>query len=267
MNKNKRMIGISILVVLMIIVIIVVAIKSKKETDVENPNIRYFDKGRSVDDIEWISVAEDGVSTCLVAYDFEPYYDVVPGKYILYYSAKGSTEFINVHVDDNYIYDYYKIYVYDMFTQEKRFLFDVTELMAENPDMQVVRRNYGCFIVEDQIIYQNVYEPRPSENIPYGQEVDKDYLHINVENGSYDIQEEKVTNWYTNTTNIFYKLEEDKLLFNNLSHEMLEKTSVLNLYALQIYYQYTFVPGKCQSKKKQPHRKVRLPSECTMLVL
>lgn len=225
MNKKKWIIGIGSLFVLMIIVIIVVAVKSKKETDVENPNIYYFDKGRSIDDIEWISVAEDGVSTCLVAYDFAPYYyyDVVPGRYIIYTSIKGNAEFINVYLDDNFVYDEFKIYAYDIATRKTRLVFDVTELIDENPNIQVTDEAKGCFVIGEEFIYQNVYEQRPNKDIPYGQEIDKDYLCINIEDSSYRIQKEIIGEWYTDTITVFYVLEEEKLLSNNLPAGMLEE--------------------------------------------
>ena len=223
MNKKKWIIESCILVILIIATVIIVSVISRKRTDAENPNVRYFDGGKNVDNIEWISVAEDGVSTCIVQYEAEPYYSIVPGKYIIGSSVKGKEELIASCLEYNYEYDVHEVYVYDIYTGEKKFLFNEAALMEECPGMQVPLDDPGCYIIDEQFVYLDVWERRPSEGMSYDDVSDKDYIYVNIEDGSYSIQEEAIESWNTYSIRIFTRLEEKILLKNNLPEGMIEK--------------------------------------------
>ena len=61
-------------------------------------------------------------------------------------------------------------------------------------------------------------------------EIDVGYIWVNIEDGSYSVQESGIEKQSTHTTDIFLCLEEHRLLRNNLPNEMLE----------ELYYFYSF---------------------------
>lgn len=219
-------------VVIIIIILILVgscaaySIKQKTKTTKEDndPNVSYFERSENIDHIEWMGVAEDGVSTCIVQYDYFNAAEIVPGDCVICTSEKGSVTKISYDVNKSFEYERFEIYAYDIETREKRFLFDVVEFLEDYPGMQIpdpIRGWSDCVIINGQPVYQRAFEPCPQIDIPYEQ-VDCDYLCINVEDGSYTIQENR-TSWLPQyPVDIYYDLEDRKLLRNNLPEGMME---------------------------------------------
>ena len=219
MNKKKRMIGILVFVALLVIAIAMTWIINYRKKQEDNRNIRYFDAAESVDDIEWLGVAEDGVSTCIVEYGDAPYYyRIIPGKYIILESIKGTGEIVYGGLGENIEFERFELYRYNIRTGESYLFFDGVEYLKQYPDMQLIM-DVSCTVLDGENVYQQRYEQRPQEN-----EIERDsyYLCINVEDGSCSVQAEKVDTWNTYTTTIFKWIEDDRLLRNNLPEKMVE---------------------------------------------
>ncbi len=228
--KKKWMIVSSCLLIFMI-GLGVVYLNNQKEEQIEDDQKIHFDyefaKEDHVENIEWIGVAEDGVSTCIVQYDKCPFfYNVVPGRYIIEFSESWSRKYIGYEEGFAYEYDYSESYVYDIETGERRELFDFMSLMEQYPDMQMSDSLIsGCFVLEDgSSIYQRIIEPRAQVGVS-SDERDPDYIWVNIEDGSYSIEEERIKEEPWNRTSIFIYLEDDRLLKNNLPNKMLEEMS------------------------------------------
>ncbi len=230
--KKKWMI-IILCLILIIIGMYVIYLKTHEKEDVEEKvefsqtyNLGIVDK---VETLEWIGVAEDGISTCIVQYDFPTYtYDIVPGKYIIEIDEEWVEKYSDYGVI--YEYEYSEIGVYDIETKERRLLFDVTDFTEQNSEFQVVTTlRDGCYEVNGQQIYQRKYEPCPQEGV-LDSETDVGYIWVNIEDGSYSVQESGIKKQSTHTTDIFQCLENHRLLRNNLPNEMLE----------ELYYFYSF---------------------------
>lgn len=230
MKKRKQVIGISIAFALLVIVGIVLWWKNSHKA---NPNIIHYTREETIDNIAWMGVAEDGISTCIVQYGTEPYYDIVPGKYIVCESVIGTKEHIPYCFVDILKYEQYDIYVYDIETKEKRFVLDMLEILEEYPGMQFDETWGCCYVLNGQYVLQREFRPCPTHESHYSDEVDIDYINIYLEESGYTIQEEETESWSSDEIGIFYALEEDMLLRNNLPKEMVE---ILEFENGMIYY-------------------------------
>ena len=189
--------------------------------------------GINLDSIEWMGVAPDGVSTCLVEYGATPsIYDVVPGKYIVHEDVEEYTRAVFYDEECLGFEDYHEVfelYLCDIKTKERTHIYDIKELVEQNYP--------GCYISSYGGVYewegQNVYEVCITEK-----EWEEDYpweelcLYISIQDKSYAIYEKEIEKWSIHTTDIFYRLNEERLLLNNLSFEMLEEMGHPYIYAL-----------------------------------
>lgn len=222
LKNNKSIIFVIVNIVVMVVFMIVtpISIEVGLEKYIDEHNISFFTISEDMDDIEWIGVAEDGVSTCIVEYEEVPYYCIVPGKYIIGTEVNGcQATTLYPEYTNGYAYDRFDIYVYDIKTGEKRFLIDVLEVLESYPGMQVSFGN-RCAVIDGQDIYQRNFELYPHQGGSYEDE-NRDYLCINVVDGSYSIEEEKAKNWNSGKLGIFTVPEDDQLLWNNLPSDMM----------------------------------------------
>ncbi len=212
--KKKNIIRIIVLIVVVILAAICISVLAYIKENRKNPNIRYFDGETTVDDIEWMGVAGDGVSTCIVKFGEQPHEFVVPGQYIICNSGKGTAERIRWDLSERYIYDRYELYAYDIQTREKRLLLDLVDCMDEVHEMQLTSSE-GCWLIDGQAVYLSIIETCPNETIAE-EEIDYDYISVNVTDGSYRILEELPQYWYDYRVGILSRLEGKRLLQNNL---------------------------------------------------
>ena len=186
-------------------------------------------KSRSLESIEWIGVAPDGISTCLVEYGGRPSrYDIVPGKYIVHEELEGYKRYI--YLDGEYIgeeccYEDYQLYVYDLVTHEKRTIYDMNDFMEQNYP--------GCYIsaFSDEVFSwngQNVYTVRIWRRIVKNEYPwNVQYLYINTEDGSFEEHEDDPEKNYSSTTDgVFYNTDGTSLFEQNLPEGILEEICI-----------------------------------------
>ena len=210
--KKKSIIRSTIIILALLLIICIGTVVYRKMH--RNPNLDYFNTETNVDDIEWMGVAEDGISTCIVQYGEKPTPFVVPGQCIICNSRKGTSERIRWDLREQYSYDRYELYAYDIQTRERRVLIDMADCEEAYEGMNLTYTK-GCWMVDGEPSYLSIIETCPNETIT-AEEIDYDYLSVNVVDGSYQILEERPRSWMDYRTMILNELEGKVFLANNL---------------------------------------------------
>ncbi len=182
--------------------------------------------GSTLERIEWMGVAPDGVSTCLVEYGRNPCYPIVPGKYIVYEDMdayKKSYYFGDDYLGLEYVYDEYILYTIDIVTGQRRDLYDINELNMQFPEVQVTSNVVGIYQWEgEDVCAVHIYE-RPKETNNYGK-----LLYINLEDGSYEFHDSLPDCIIESPlSNIGYRWHDYDLLGENFSQKWIEETHIL----------------------------------------
>ncbi len=234
--KKKSIIRITIIILVLLLIISIGTVMYRKMH--RNPNLNYFNTETNVDDIEWMGVAEDGINTCIVQYGEKPTPFVVPGQCIICNSRKGTSERIRWDLREQYSYDRYELYAYDIQTREKRVLIDMADYEEAYEDMNLTYTE-GCWLVDGEPSYLSIIETCPNETIT-DEEIDYDYLSVNVADGSYQILEERPRSWMDYRTMILSELEGKVFLTNNLPEGAMPEELRLYDYKFHIVKYHNF---------------------------
>lgn len=226
MNKKKGIIIVSCICIIIIALIGILAIEylpawlDEQEAKKAEEKERQIQEEYYIDEIVWMGVAEDGVSTCVIETIGDLNLRILPGKSVFLLSRYGE------EVDFDAEYEEYLFKEYSIEDGTWRGIVDITEVLEEYPEYLISEVGTNFYYIDGENYIRVCIAIKPDEGESIYDYMDRQniwkYIYLNIDTGK---MFEGERNQFSDKImgDVYSLLDNEEFLAENISEEFAER--------------------------------------------